>query len=43
MKSALASLAAVVVLATGVPALNVNQAALPPWLCELFPMFCTRR
>lgn len=43
MKSALASAVAMVVLATGVPALNVNQTALPPWLCELFPMFCDRR
>lgn len=43
MKSTLASAVAVVVLATGVPALNLDQSALPPWVCNLFPMFCTRR
>lgn len=43
MKSVLASLMAAIVLATGVPSMGQTQAQFPPWFCELFPMFCTRK
>lgn len=43
MKSALASITAMVVLAAGVPAANANEQLLPPWLCNMFPMFCGGR
>ncbi|WP_255437156.1 hypothetical protein [Propioniciclava sp. MC1595] len=42
MKSALASIIAGVVLATGVPVLAVQQQALPPWFCKLLPPLCSR-
>lgn len=41
MKSLLASTVAVVVLVAGSPA-AANQQLLPPWLCDMFPMFCNR-
>ena len=43
MKSILASAIAVAVLTSGAPVKNGGDAQLPPWVCELFPMFCTRR
>lgn len=43
MKSTLASIVAAVVLAAGVPALNVDQTLFPPWFCQLLPPFCAGR
>lgn len=43
MKSLLASIAAVAVLSSGViPMAAIQGDSLPPWLCNLFPMFCRR-
>lgn len=42
MKTALASAVAVVVLVAGTPAVSASPDAFPPWLCKVFPMFCTR-
>lgn len=43
MKSALASITAMVVLAAGIPAVNANEQLLPRWFCDMFPVFCQGR